>query len=69
MPRPAFNAELQDRWRWLQSLSLVTLRQLAKSAGMSNSDSMTQSQLIEDLLRMNITSNPLSTQKFDVRPQ
>lgn len=70
MPRPAFDAQLQDRWRWLQSLSLESLRQLAKTRGLSNADLMNHSQLIEELVRMNISANPLSTPKSnDVRTQ
>jgi hypothetical protein len=69
MPRPAFNKDVIDREQWLQTLDLKLLRQLAVQRGISNCEKMDHAQLVKILTEMNITTNPLSTPKTDIRTQ
>lgn len=65
MPRLPFNKDVIDRNTWLQSLSLSTLRELARQRGISNYDKMNEKQLVDTLTYMGVTANPLSTRKTD----
>ncbi len=65
MPRLPFNKDVIDRNTWLQSLSLGTLRELARQRGISNYQKMNEAQLVDVLTQMGTTVNPLSTRKTD----
>ena len=65
MPRPEFNKDVVDRNTWLKTLSLETLRELAKQRGISNYQKMTEKQLVDSLTQLDTCVNPNSTRKLD----
>lgn len=67
MPRPQINKHMVEREMWLTSLDDVRLRLLATQRGIPNADKLPRKNLIDELLHLGLSANPLSTMKKDRR--
>jgi hypothetical protein len=67
MPRPSPGKFEIEREMWLQSLDDTRLRMLAKQRGIPDSDTLPRKYLLQQLMVLGPTINPLSTPKHDRR--
>ncbi len=67
MPTPARNKVFVEREMWLQSLDDTRLRMLAEQRGIPSADKLPRKNLLQELMMLGSSANPLSTPKRDRR--
>lgn len=67
MPRPSINRHSVEKEMHLQSLDDVRLRLLAKQRGIAEADTLPRKYLLQQLMLLGFSANPLSTPKHDRR--
>ena len=67
MPTPMRNKTFVEREMWLQSLDDIRLRMLGAQRGIPNADKLPRKNLIQELMMLGMSANPLSTPKSDRR--
>jgi len=67
MPKPTPNKYYIEREMWLTSLDDTRLRLLAKQRGVPSADKLPRKNLIQELMQLGMSANPLITPKSSRR--